>query len=55
MIGQNGDVALYLTHVDDSDGERKLASTKDAGFGDRLTYVPASRIVQMNVRYLKTR
>lgn len=55
MIGQNGDVALYLTHVDSANGaEKELVSTKDNDFGDRLSYVPASRITQINVRYMKS-
>jgi hypothetical protein len=52
VLGPNGDVALYLTHEETSDGELKLQSTvRDHNYGDRITYVPASRIKQIVIRH----
>jgi hypothetical protein len=52
-IGPNGDVALYLTH-EQSPGveERELTTVRDPFWGDRITYLPASRIKQMTIRHL---
>lgn len=55
-IGPDGDVALYLTHEDLSDGtSRELQSVRHDEFGDRITYVPANRIRQITVRHLNSR
>jgi hypothetical protein len=51
IIGPNGDVALYLTHEEPKDSEAKtLATVRDSLYGDRLTYIPASRIKQITMR-----
>ena len=51
LIGPNGDVALYLTHEDGPNGESKeQPSVRDEEYGDRITYVPASRIRCINIR-----
>jgi uncharacterized membrane protein YeaQ/YmgE (transglycosylase-associated protein family) len=52
LIGPSGDVAFYLTHEDAADGTPKeLQTVRSPDFGDRITYVPASRIRMMNLRY----
>jgi hypothetical protein len=52
-IGPNGDVALYLTHEQRPNStERELGTVRDAHYGDRVTWVPASRIKQMTMRHI---
>ena len=51
-IGPDGDVAMYLTHTVSKDGEEKeLTTVKDLEFGDRITYIPASKIKRINLRH----
>jgi hypothetical protein len=53
-LGSNGDVAMYLTHKTLSDGtERTQSTTVDEEWGDRLTYIPAGRILTISMRYLR--
>jgi hypothetical protein len=55
LLGPNGDVALYLTHEEPSNGEAKvLKSVRDSYYGDRITYVPAARIKQITIRHKST-
>lgn len=52
LLGPNGDVALYLTQEESASGEVKmLTSVRDSYFGDRITYVPASRIKRITIRH----
>jgi hypothetical protein len=52
LIGPNGDIALYLTHEDAADGTSKeMKFTRDAYYGDLVTYVPASRIKLITLRH----
>lgn len=52
LLGPNGDVALYLTHEEAADGKVKtLATVRDPVYGDRITYVPASRIKRITLRH----
>jgi len=52
VLGPNGDVALYLTHEETAGGEAKVLSTvRDPNYGDRITYVPASRIREITIRH----
>lgn len=52
VIGPNGDVALYLTHEEPHGApEKELKTVRLAGWGDRITYVPASRIRQIIIRH----
>lgn len=54
LIGSNGDIGLYLTHEERADGSIKRPKhVRDADYGHRITYVPASRIRQMNIRHKK--
>ena len=51
-IGPNGDVALYMTHLQKKgEVEKKLNSTRDADFGDRMTYIPCDSIQRINFRF----
>lgn len=51
-LGTQGDVALYLTHVEEPNGAaRALKSVRDDHYGDRITYVPADRIRRVTLRY----
>ncbi|HEX7775157.1 MAG TPA: hypothetical protein VF449_01360 [Parvibaculum sp.] len=53
LLGQNGDVALYLTHEDKPDSESKeLTTVRNKDYGDRITYVPASRIRLVTLRHI---
>ena len=52
IIGEDGSVALYLTHTVDPSGVVKdMNTTIDDDFGHRLTYVPSSRVSMLNVRH----
>jgi hypothetical protein len=52
-LGPNGDVALYVTTITSPDGTSKPQTTiRDAYYGDRITYIPASRIKQITLRHL---
>jgi hypothetical protein len=55
LLGLNGDVALYLTHEELAGGELKaLATVRDSFYGDRITYVPASRVKRITIRHKST-
>lgn len=52
IIGQNGDIALYLTHEEKLGEEAKeLRTVRDPDWGDRITYVPAARIRCVTMRF----
>ena len=52
-IGTDGDVAMYVTHTIDASGvEKEFKTTKDADYGDRITFIPASKIKRMNFRHI---
>lgn len=54
VIGQDGSVSLYLTHTNDPTGAvKQVTTTSDPNFGDRISYVPASQIRQINLRHIK--
>jgi len=54
LLGPDGDVALYLTHEDRPDGaSNEVTTVRDEYYGDRLTYVPASRIRRIAIRHGK--
>jgi hypothetical protein len=51
IIGEGGDVALYLTHEELKDqAEKKQDTVRDSYWGDRITYVPAGRVKMINLR-----
>lgn len=51
-IGAEGDVAMYVTHSVDKDGmEKEFKTTKDPEYGDRITFIPASKIKRINFRH----
>lgn len=49
ILGTNGDIVLYPTHVVDTQGSRTV-TVNDAHWGARATYLPASQIKQVNIR-----
>lgn len=52
ILGTNGDLALYVTHVELKDGtEQEAPATHVDGWGDQLTYIPAAKIRQVVIRY----
>ena len=54
IFGPDGDVALYVTHKCDPDGEIVPAETiRDPYHGDEMTYVPASRVRKISMRLLR--
>lgn len=53
LWGPNGDLAIYVTESTLPSGEVKQQTTvKDAGYGDRITYIPAGRIKQITFRHM---
>ena len=54
LLGPDGSVGLYLTHVDDPKGEsKKLRTTVDPHYGHRITYVPANKIRRVALRHVR--
>lgn len=54
MFGQNGDVAFYITHIISPDKQTKeINQVSDPIAGDRITCVPANRIVRMSMKIKK--
>lgn len=52
VIGPTGDIGVYLTDEEKPDGTtKKLKSVRDDHYGDRITYIPASRIRQITFRH----
>lgn len=54
VLGPNGDVAIYATHKCQPGGEIvEDPDVRDAHHGDKLTYVPASKIRRVSLRLFK--
>jgi hypothetical protein len=55
VMGHEGDIAMYLTHIDlpKSKKSQVMKSTRDDYWGDRLTYIPAKEIRRMTFRLKK--
>ncbi|HZS62890.1 MAG TPA: hypothetical protein VFA53_00095 [Xanthobacteraceae bacterium] len=52
IIGPSGDIGLYLTQEEKPNGKRKKIKTaRNEYYGDRITYIPASRIRQITLRH----
>jgi hypothetical protein len=52
QIGPNGDIALYVTEISPAEGDaRPQPTVHDDAYGDRITYVPATRIRQITFRH----
>ena len=51
-IGQNGDVALYLTHEQKPKARKPklLTTVRNADWGDRITYIPSNQIRRITIR-----
>ena len=53
IISDDGSVAMYLTHTTDAKGiDKKMATTANDDYGYRLTYIPADRVSQLNIRHV---
>jgi hypothetical protein len=53
IFGPNGDIGFYVTDEESVDGTVIVNDhVRDAIEGDRLTYVPAARIVRMSIRHV---
>ena len=51
-IGPGADIGIYLTDEEKPDGtQKKFKTVRDSGYGDRITYIPASRIRQVTFRH----
>lgn len=54
IIGTNGDVMLYVTHREEKgQNEQVMEHVIDDRWGYQATYIPASRIREMKVRFVK--
>lgn len=52
ILGGAGDVLMYLTEEQSSDGSvKEMKSVKSVKYGDRITYIPAGRISSINIRH----
>jgi hypothetical protein len=49
-IGPNGDIAMYVMRIDSPDGQER-EQTRDIVAGDKITYIPASRIKRFTIRH----
>jgi hypothetical protein len=53
VLGQTGDIALYVTQETELDKEpREQVTVRDDDYGVRLTYIPAARIKRISMRHL---
>ncbi len=53
LLGPAGDVALYLTHIEPNGADpQEMKTVRDPKYGDRITYVPASRIKMITLRHV---
>ena len=51
-LGQAGDIALYLTHErKPNDVDARELKTVAGAYGTRITYVPATNVKQITIRY----
>jgi len=50
VLGTNGDIVIYVTHVLDSEGDRAMKYTVDDEYGAMATYIPAAEIRQVMIR-----
>jgi hypothetical protein len=54
QVGPNGDIALYVTEISPAEGDaRPQPTVRDEAYGDRITYVPATRIRQITFRHCR--
>lgn len=51
ILGTNGDIILYPTHVQESGKDPKQVNVVDDYHGTRATYISASQIKQVNIRH----
>lgn len=53
LLGSDGSVALYLTHVEDPSGlNKEMKTTIHENGGHCLTHIQASKIRQLRIRYI---
>jgi hypothetical protein len=52
-LGPNGDMLMYLTHIDEKDGASKELKTVRHEAGDRINYIPAASIRQVTLRHVR--
>ena len=51
VLGGDGSIAIYATHITDDLGERREAKNlEDEQYGARLTYIPADQIAEIDLR-----
>ena len=52
VLGGNGDLLVYLTHEERPDGQvKEIQTARDDFWGDRATYVPASKVERVTIRH----
>lgn len=52
LIGQSGDVAIYLTSIASAEADaRPQPNVRNEHYGDLITYVPAARIRRITLRH----
>jgi hypothetical protein len=52
VLGQAGDVLMYVTHHRDPNGDYEACEVDVAGWGLELTYLPASQVTRIDLRKL---
>lgn len=50
ILGGDGSIAMYVTHITDSEGHRRPANNLQDEDGARITYIPNSEIVEVDIR-----
>lgn len=56
QLGATGDVALFVTHVVRPGGkEEAIEDISNDGYGHQITYVPASRICRVAIRFVNSK
>lgn len=55
VLGGDGSVAMYVTHITSPNGERREANKLSTDEGHRITYIPAAQIHDLDMRRSETR
>lgn len=50
VLGGDGSIAMYVTHITDSDGSRREAKNLQDDDGARMTLIPADQIAEVDFR-----
>ncbi len=53
ILGSDGSVALYVTHITDPGAEIRKVEDVENDYGQRMTIVPAAEVAEVDVRRIR--